>query len=99
MSLTPTIFEDPLNLEIICLEVQLRIEQAHFTLSAATGYIHIYSIKDSTFIKDPIFPNLAAAVTAKRLALNYLRRLINIDIKLKHLKNMQSKNIEISKKH
>lgn len=99
MSLTPAIFEDPLNLEILCLEVQLRIEHARFTLSAASGYIQIYSIKDSTFIKDPIFPNLASAIRSKRIALDYLRRLISIDIKLKHLKNMQSKPLDLSKKH
>jgi len=89
----------PLNLEILCLEVQLRINRAHYTLSAASGYIHLYSIKDSTFLKDPIFLNLTAAVQSKRLALDYLRRRISIDIKLKHLKNMQAKHIDLSKKH
>lgn len=97
MSLNTAIFEDPLNLELLTLEVQLRINQAQFTLSAASGYIQIYSIKDITFLKDPLFPNLNAAVRSKRLALDYIRRLISIDIKLKHLKNMQAKHIDPSK--
>lgn len=98
MSFSPAIFEDPVNLDLLCLEVQLKIEQAYFIISAANGYIQIYSLKDSTFLTSPLYPNLASAIQSKRLTLDLLRRLLIIESKLKELKNMQPQPLDLTKK-